>query len=108
MSQRSSTASMSLANAPAAQTADFGGSSFVTVTELPGSRASKEQRDMAVTRYRLAAELAEGRDVLEVACGSGMGLGMLAQRARSVIGGDFDPALVEVARRQYGERVDVR
>jgi SAM-dependent methyltransferase len=63
---------------------------------------------MAVTRYRLAAELAEGRDVLEVACGSGMGLGMLAQGARSVVAGDFDPALVEVARRQYGERVDVR
>lgn len=63
---------------------------------------------MAVTRYRLGADLAEGRDVLEVACGSGMGLGMLASRARNVIGGDFDPALVETARRQYGDRIEVR
>jgi SAM-dependent methyltransferase len=96
---------MALASAPAPSLA---GSSFVTVTELPGSRASREQLDMAVTRYRLAAELAEGRDVLEVACGSGMGLGMPARRARTLVGGDFDPKLVEVARRQYGDRIDIR
>ena len=82
--------------------------SFATVTEVPGSHASCEQLAMAYTRYRVAGELAVGKDVLEVACGSGMGLGYLARKARRVVGGDYDSKLVEIARRHYGERVEIR
>lgn len=63
---------------------------------------------MAMTRYRLAADLGAGKEVLEVACGSGMGLGYLARRASRVVGGDFDPSLVKVAQAQYGERLPVQ
>jgi lipopolysaccharide/colanic/teichoic acid biosynthesis glycosyltransferase/SAM-dependent methyltransferase len=81
---------------------------FSTVTELPGHGATAEQYSMLQTRYHLAAKLAAGKDVLELACGPGVGLGCLAQAARRVVAGDFDPTLVVAAARQYGSRVEVR
>ena len=36
-----------------------------------------------------AARLASGKDVLEVACGPGIGLGYLQRRAARVVGGDY-------------------
>jgi SAM-dependent methyltransferase len=60
---------------------------------------------MLVTRYALARDHGDSKDVLEVACGSGIGLGMLARRARRVVGGDFTDSLLRIARRQYGVRI---
>jgi lipopolysaccharide/colanic/teichoic acid biosynthesis glycosyltransferase/SAM-dependent methyltransferase len=82
-------------------------SSFTTVTETPGTPINEEQLAMLHTRYAWAGEFAAGKDVLEVACGSGIGLGHLATRAKRVVGGDYDPQLVEIGRRTYGERIDV-
>lgn len=62
---------------------------------------------MMVTRYEFAARRATGRDLLEVACGAGQGLGLLATRASSVAGGDFTERLVRVAKAHYGSRVPV-
>jgi SAM-dependent methyltransferase len=81
--------------------------SFVTITEMPGSGAHPEQLSMVYTRYRIAADLSAGKDVLELACGPGIGLGYLGKRARRVVGGDFDPAHVEAARQYYGRRIEV-
>ncbi|HXF83474.1 MAG TPA: class I SAM-dependent methyltransferase [bacterium] len=78
--------------------------SYVTVTELPGSGATPEQLSMLYTRYRLAAAHAAGREVLEVACGPGIGLGYLARSAARVVGGDYDEALLRQARAHYGPR----
>jgi O-antigen biosynthesis protein len=56
-----------------------------------------------VARYALAARLAPGRRVLDVACGEGYGSAMLAAAgAARVIGVDLDEATVEHARRRYG------
>jgi SAM-dependent methyltransferase len=104
MSQRPSGGSTALLD-PAVESAE---PSFATVTELPGSGATREQLAMAYARYGLARQLAAGKDVLEVACGSGMGLGYLARKARRVVGGDLDPSLIEIARRHYGDRIEVR
>lgn len=60
---------------------------------------------MIHTRYALARELCADKDVLEVACGPGRGLGYLAQKARSVTAGDLTPVLIDAARAHYGERV---
>lgn len=79
--------------------------SYAPVTELPGSGATDEQLRMLAARYRLAVELAAGRDVLEVACGPGIGLGYLARGARRVVGGDIDDRLLLAARRHYGGRI---
>jgi SAM-dependent methyltransferase len=53
---------------------------------------------MLAARYHWAARHAAGADVLEAACGAGMGLPVLAARARSVVAGDLDPRLLAEAR----------
>lgn len=60
---------------------------------------------MLQTRYSLAAESCEGKDVLEIACGAGMGLGLLASKARRLVAGDFSELLLRRARQHYGSRV---
>jgi len=69
------------------------------VTETPGIRASREQLSMLLTRYQLAADRADGRDVCELACGAGLGVEYLARRARRVLGGDIDAGNLGLARR---------
>jgi SAM-dependent methyltransferase len=63
---------------------------YSSITESPGLKASAEQLARMYHRYRFASDYAESKDVLEVACGSGIGLGYLAGKARWVVGGDID------------------
>lgn len=89
-------------------TATAAPSGFSTVTEIPGGGASQEQIDMLRTRYDLAARLCQDKDVLEVACGTGPGLGYLARQAQRVVGGDYDENLIHIARSHYGDRLELR
>ncbi len=75
---------------------------FSTVTETPGNRVTALALDMVWTRYRFAADFCRGRDVLEVGCGAGQGLGFLGRHARRIVGGDYTAALLHVARRHDG------
>ncbi len=79
--------------------------SFGTVTELPGDGATPEQISMLYTRYHWAGELAAGKDVLEVGCGPGVGLGYLARLAGSIVGGDYDEQLMHSAQARYRSRI---
>jgi ubiquinone/menaquinone biosynthesis C-methylase UbiE len=83
-------------------------SGFTQVTEKPGDPAHHEQLSAIVTRYTLAAEYARGGDVLELACGAGVGLGLLAQAARSVTAGDIDPGNLRFAQESYREAGNIR
>jgi SAM-dependent methyltransferase len=74
---------------------------FSAITEVPGNRASADQLAMLYTRYCLAARYSVGKDVLEVACGPGIGLGYLARGARRVVGGDIDERNLGVAKQTY-------
>jgi lipopolysaccharide/colanic/teichoic acid biosynthesis glycosyltransferase/2-polyprenyl-3-methyl-5-hydroxy-6-metoxy-1,4-benzoquinol methylase len=80
---------------------------FDSVTELPGHEGTPEQMSMMYTRYHLAAQLSKGKDLLELGCGPGVGLGYLSKSARRVVGGDFDPKLVEIANQHYQGRVEI-
>jgi len=80
---------------------------FTTVTELPGVGAHRQQRAAMYTRYSFARQFAEGKDVLEVACGAGQGLGYLATTARSVVGGDIDDKCLRFARETYAGRSNI-
>ncbi len=60
---------------------------------------------MQHSRYAYAAGYCDGKAVLEVACGAGQGLGYLAKRARRVVGGDYTPALLQLARQHYQSSV---
>lgn len=81
---------------------------FTGITELAGDPASREQVDRLHRRYYWAGDYARGKDVLEVACGAGQGLGYLQQMARSVCGADLSEPVLAGARRHYAGRVDLR
>jgi ubiquinone/menaquinone biosynthesis C-methylase UbiE len=78
--------------------------SFTTVTELPGQKASQEQFDRLYQRYHFAVQFSKDKEVLEVACGSGVGLGYLASVAKKVVGGDLDENIVKIALGHYKGR----
>jgi len=88
-----------------AAAADFSG-----VTELPGNLAHREQLAILYTRYRWAARHCRDKDVLEVACGAGQGLGYLRKAARWVVGGDIEEKNLRFARQHYRDRdgIEVR
>src|SRR3954453_20744455 len=85
--------------------------------EVTGERLLPEQQRgelvhaQHLARYRFASQLAEGRRVLDAACGEGYGTAMLAAAgAGSVVGLDIDKPTVEHARAKYGlefEHADV-
>jgi ubiquinone/menaquinone biosynthesis C-methylase UbiE len=78
---------------------------YTSVTEVPGVGASREQLARLYTRYAVAASHCASKDVLEVACGAGPGLGFLASRSARVVGGDYTDGLLRLARRHYGARI---
>lgn len=81
---------------------------FLAVTELSGDMVSQEQVDRMVRRYYWAGTYCKGKDVLEVACGTGQGIGYLASLARSYTAGDYSEAILAIARRHYGKRFDIQ
>lgn len=80
---------------------------YLTVTEIPGNRASQEQIERLYHRYHFALSFCRDRDVLEVACGAGMGLGYLRKAARTVTGGDIDENILAIAEEHYAGRRDI-
>lgn len=80
---------------------------FTAVTELAGDEVSQEQVERICRRYYWAASYCEGKDVLEVACGAGQGLGLLDKITASLKAGDFSEDVLAVARAHYGARFDI-
>ncbi len=78
---------------------------FSTVTELAGDDVSQEQVERICHRYHWAGSYCAGKDVLEVACGSGQGLGYLTQTAKSLAAGDYDAKILSIAKAHYGDRI---
>lgn len=81
---------------------------FVDVTELVGEEISREQLERLCHRYYWASQFCEGRDVLEVACGSGPGLRYLAAKARSIKAGDYSPEVLARAKAHIGNDIELR
>ena len=65
--------------------------SYHKLTEAPGDKASAEQIERLHHRYQLAGRYAANQRVLEVACGTGIGLTYLCNMADTVVGCDIDP-----------------
>jgi SAM-dependent methyltransferase len=81
---------------------------FSTVTEQPGQLATRLQLAMLSARYAWAAGYAAGKDVAEIACGAGLGLGWLARLATTVEAGDLNDANCRTAQETYGARDNIR
>lgn len=80
---------------------------FHDVTEMAGEPITSEQLERLCHRYFWAAAHCRGKDVVELACGTGPGLGLLAATARSLEAGDCSELMVQRVQRHYGDRVPV-
>lgn len=91
---------MRVADAPAA-----GRLSGPAITDVAGEPAGRTQVERLIARYHWTAGYCEGRVVLEVAPGTGQGLGLLRSRARKVYGCDISRENLESVRRTYGSNI---
>ena len=80
---------------------------YSTVTELPGSLVARLQLERAYNRYKFASTFCKGKDVLEVACGGGQGLGLLSRSANRVVGADCEKDNLLHAYSTYAGRDDL-
>ncbi len=80
---------------------------FKDVTEMGGDEISAEQLQRLCNRYYWAGEYVRGRDAVEIACGTGAGLGYLASLARSVQACDIADEVLAPPRAHYGSRIRI-
>ena len=78
---------------------------FSQVTEVAGEKVTREQIQRMLTRYLFAAQYCQNKDVLEVACGSGQGLGLLSHQARTLVGADYSDHLIQKVAQHYHQRI---
>jgi SAM-dependent methyltransferase len=81
------------------------GAEFGQISEFAGEPISREQLERLHDRYLWAAGYCRDADVLEVACGSGPGLGHLARTARFLVAGDLSRQALRHALQHYHGRV---
>jgi ubiquinone/menaquinone biosynthesis C-methylase UbiE len=71
---------------------------YSTVTETPDIKVSEEQIARLYQRYRFARRCCVNKNVLEIACGAGQGLGYLSEVASHIVGGDIEEKNLRFAR----------
>jgi SAM-dependent methyltransferase len=80
---------------------------FINVTEVGGERVSQAQMSRFYQRYIWAGSFCKDKNVLEVACGTGPGLGYLASVSNFLTAGDYSPDVLAVAKAHYGDRIQL-
>lgn len=81
---------------------------YKNVTEIAGEPISQEQLDRAYTRYKWAQGFCQDKDVLEVACGVGQGLGLLQKVSKSLVASDIDGEILDTAKSHYKDRISIK
>jgi len=81
---------------------------YKSVTEISGDSVSLEQVERIQNRYCWAKKYCENKDVLEVACGSGQGLGLISSCANTITAGDYSSEVLKTAINYYGDRVPLK
>lgn len=82
--------------------------SYSSVTELSGDEVTQEQIDRLYNRYCWAGAYCRDKDVLEVACGAGIGLGYLQKIAASLKAGDIDEEILAIPKSYYGKKIALK
>jgi ubiquinone/menaquinone biosynthesis C-methylase UbiE len=80
---------------------------YLKITEITDDLVTKEQVQRSVDRYHWASTFCNKKTVLEVACGTGQGLGFLSQVSKRLIAGDFSRDILDVTQAHYGSRIDL-
>lgn len=75
------------------------------ITDVAGEPAGSTQVERLIARYHWTAGYCKDRDVLEVACGTGQGLGLLDKSARKLFACDLSAENLERVRSTYGKNI---
>ena len=81
---------------------------YVSVTEIAGDEVTLEQVDRLCNRYYWAGTYCKDKDVLEVACGTGQGLGYLGGISKNLEAGDISKSLLNIALKHYAGRIHLK
>jgi SAM-dependent methyltransferase len=81
---------------------------YSAVTEIAGDEVTQEQIERIAHRYTWASKFCTGKDVLEVACGSGQGLELIGKQARSLKAGDYSEPLLARCKQEYNGTFELR
>jgi ubiquinone/menaquinone biosynthesis C-methylase UbiE len=81
---------------------------YKSVTEISGDDVSLEQVERIQNRYCWAKKYCESKDILEVACGSGQGLGLINSYANTLSAGDYSPEVLKTAIDYYKNRISLK
>jgi SAM-dependent methyltransferase len=73
---------------------------FHEITESWGTRADRQQFELARQRYSTAASLGAGKVLVEVGCGTGYGLARVAEHVQTAIGIDIDSENLKAAKQK--------
>ena len=84
---------------------DTAGLNFVDVTEVAGDPISLEQLERVTHRYVWASKFCPDKDVAEIACGTGPGIGLLNRISKTFEAADYSGPMLEKARAHYGDRI---
>ncbi len=80
---------------------------FYKETEIPGIRISYDNYQIICHRYFFASKFILGKDVIEIGCGSGIGLGYMSKKAKKIVGIDIDKKNLKIAKDHYKDRVEL-
>jgi len=80
---------------------------YISVTEISGDDVTQEQVGRLCNRYYWAGQYCKGKDVVEIACGTGQGLGYLSAIAGTFEAGDYSREILDIARAHYGNRIEL-
>jgi SAM-dependent methyltransferase len=78
---------------------------YIDVTEVADDFVSKEQVERLINRYFWALNKCKNKDVLELACGTGPGAGLLNDVAAYYLPTDISEELLSIAKQNYGSRI---
>lgn len=76
---------------------------IVSAERTPADDAAERPiRERQMAAYHRSLAYVEGRHILEVGCGEGIGASLLARKAVSVVAVDYSEEALQIARRKYG------
>lgn len=79
---------------------------YYDVTEISGDVVSAEQVERMIQRYEWAASFCDKKDVIEIGCGTGQGLGLLSRSSKSIVATDYSAKLLNIASSHYKDRIE--
>ena len=64
-----------------------------------------EQTERMLHRYLWASGYCHQKDVVELACGTGQGLGILKKVSKSIVASDYSDRMINILRGHYGDKI---